>query len=175
MIASQTLGANWEEDLLNGRMRNYNTFLDDYNKVQSKLNDFSKEQTANQQRIREMEKYRQKWADVVSSYSREQDKLNAKQLLGKNWEQDLLNGRTTNLNSFLRDYNRIQAQLNDISKERTANQQRIAELTKYKNAWVSVTTEYEKQQNRLMAAQIIGKNWEQDVLSGRISTLTNLS
>ena len=47
----------------------------------------------------------------------------------------------------------------------------IATLKDYKEQWQTVADAYEKSRDRMYADQILGQNWEAEILSGRIETL----
>ena len=62
-----------------------------------------------------------------------------------------------------------------LEKEKDALDKDIQKLEDYKDQWESVTDKYQKEQDELLAAQILGQNWEFDILSGRLSTLNNFA
>ena len=47
----------------------------------------------------------------------------------------------------------------------------ISALEAYKEQWSEISSVYEEQQNALIAAEILGADWEAQVLSGRLATL----
>lgn len=47
----------------------------------------------------------------------------------------------------------------------------IEALQSYKDKWNEISSEYENQQNKLVAAEIMGADWEKDVLNGRLDVL----
>ena len=47
----------------------------------------------------------------------------------------------------------------------------ISSLESYKDAWNDVTSAYEEEQENLIAAQILGADWETDILNGRLDVL----
>ena len=44
-----------------------------------------------------------------------------------------------------------------------------------KQQWEDCTSKYNDEMNKLYASQILGANWESEVLSGRLQTLTNFT
>lgn len=51
--------------------------------------------------------------------------------------------------------------------------QQIDSLNEYKDKWSEIASVYEEQQNALIAADILGADWEQQILDGRLDTLEN--
>lgn len=49
----------------------------------------------------------------------------------------------------------------------------IDKLQEYCDQWENITSAYEEQQDNLIAAQMLGQEWEQDILNGRLDTLNN--
>lgn len=62
-----------------------------------------------------------------------------------------------------------------LEKEKDALGEDIKKLEDYKEQWESVTDKYQREQDKLLAAQILGQNWESDILSCRLSTLTTFT
>ena len=52
---------------------------------------------------------------------------------------------------------------------------RIEALTSYRDKWNEISDVYEKQQDKLLAAEIMGSQWECDVLNGRLDTLRSFT
>ncbi len=51
----------------------------------------------------------------------------------------------------------------------------IHALESYKEAWAEISSIYEEQQNRLIAAEILGADWETQILNGRLDTLRSFT
>ncbi len=68
-------------------------------------------------KIEQISEYQDKWKEAVDSYETEQNRLNAAQLLGAEWEADILNGRLDKMKTFVEDYAKIQAQLAKLQEE----------------------------------------------------------
>ena len=58
-----------------------------------------------------------------------------------------------------------------MDSEKEALQEIIDRLESYKDQWNSVANEYEETQNELLAEQILGADWESQILDGRIDVL----
>ncbi len=51
----------------------------------------------------------------------------------------------------------------------------ISALEAYKGKWNEISGVYEKQQNKLIAAEVLGADWESQVLNGRLDTLRSFT
>ena len=60
-------------------------------------------------------------------------------------------------------------------KETDAIDEMISNLEAYKDAWNDITSAYEEEQENLIAAQILGANWENEILNGKNGRLDVLS
>lgn len=56
-------------------------------------------------------------------------------------------------------------------RELEAIDEMIERLEEYKEYWEEITTEYEYRQEELLASQILGQDWEKQILEGRLDTL----
>lgn len=95
------------------------------------------------------------------------------QLWGKDYENIILQNRIQDINSFKDNYLRIQSQITDNEKEIKSLEEKKEIYQQLKDQWNSISSEYENQMNRQYAAQLLGANWEQDVLNGRLDVLNN--
>lgn len=132
--------------------------------------------------IKGWEEYGQKWSDVVDNYRKDQDLLIAQQILGKNWESDILHQRTDRLGEFANEYadisykleTEIDKQIADLEREKETQIEvydaKIEKLNEYKAKWTEIVDNYTLEQDRLKAAQILGADWEREILDSRLST-----
>lgn len=170
-IALKLFGVGWEEKILGHRMEILEDFRERYLAIQQDLADAETEREALEDKIGIIEEYKKRWAEFISDYDKKQDTLHAAELLGADWEKKILSLRLDVLDRFSKDYFVIQDKLADTSKEEEANQNRIDMLEEYREKWASFIDDYEAQQDRYIADQILGAGWEQDVLAGRMEVL----
>ncbi len=86
-----------------------------------------KETNAIDEMISNLEAYKDAWNDVTSAYEEEQENLIAAQILGADWESDILNGRLDVLNDFKNQYIRIQQEIADAALKSANEQVKAAE------------------------------------------------
>lgn len=89
--------------------------ISDLEDQKEKLEEALKEQSdAIDESIDKLEEYKEMWQDVTSSYQEAQDALHASQLIGADWEKQILEGRLDTLNNFKNKYNEILKQIDDM-------------------------------------------------------------
>lgn len=102
--------------------------LADLEEAKEKLEDMlEQEEAAIDKNIEKLEEYKDQWGDIADAYEDEQDRLHAAQILGQNWEADILNGRLDTLNSFKDQYISIMDQIAAKVEEIEALERRISE------------------------------------------------
>lgn len=124
-----------------------------------------------QESIDAYEEYKKKWEEITSEYENAQNKQILIMLFGKEIEQQIIDQKGEAYEAFRDRYLAVQEQLTDLEAEIAANQERIEQLEQIKKAWADAADAYENEQNRLHAAQILGADWEKQILDGRVSTL----
>lgn len=104
----------------------YNNQIAEIAKSISKLEEARNQETnVLDEMISSLEEYKDAWSDITSAYKEEQEDLIAAQMLGANWENDILNGKNGRLdvlNAFKNKYINIQQAMVDAAW-RSANEQ----------------------------------------------------
>ena len=77
----------------------------------------------------------------------------------------------SDIESFKSEYISIQRQINSNEELINSYNEKVEYYQDLKEQWNSISSAYEEQLNRQHAAEILGANWEADILSGRLSTL----
>ena len=65
----------------------------------------------------------------------------------------------------------IQSQINNNEELIASYEEKVEYYNQLKEQWQAISDEYEIQMNNQYAMQLLGANWESDVLSGRASVL----
>lgn len=131
------------------------------------------EQDALDKSIELLESYRELWGQISDAYDQEINKQLAVALWGENYESLILQNRISDIESFKSNYISIQEQINDNTSLIESYEQKVEYYSRLKDQWNSISDEYENNMNRQYAAQLLGANWEVDVLSGRLDVLNN--
>ena len=111
--------------------------------------------------------YKDQFNDFIAAYNYGIDLKTANDLYGFNMEKALLSDREAFFSSFKNKYLSTQAELNNISAEIEANDNRITEYSRLKEIWQSTTAVLENEANAQNAALLLGENWEKEILNNR--------
>ena len=141
--------------------------------LEETINGLEKEKEALDELIAELEKYRDIWADISSAKQDEEYKQLAIALWGQDYEKLILSNRLTDIESFKNMYIHLQQQIEDNQGLIDSYNEKIEYYEALKEAWNAVATAREESINREMAAQVLGANWENDILTGRMDVLNN--
>lgn len=115
--------------------------------------------------------FKAKWDDVKNAYQYNIDEMNAAALLGSEYQKLILNNNILDVENFKNQYVGIQQQINSNEELIKSYNEKVNYYNKLKEQWQSITDEYNTQMNAQYASQVLGANWENDVLNGRLSTL----
>lgn len=137
------------------------------------IKNIEKEQEAIDGLIEELEKYRDLWQEITDTYDDEINEQLAIALWGKNYEKVILSNRISDINNFKNKYVSIQRQINDNKSLIDSYNEKVKYYQSLKDAWSSIADEYKKSVDEQLAAQVLGANWESDILNGRIDVMNN--
>lgn len=158
----------------------YDIDQDAYKDAQQNLQDIKNEevikkledeQDALDDSIELLEKYRDLWNDIADAYKKKTNEALAVALWGENYEKLILQNRTQDIEAFKDKYLEIQSKIDDNKSLIDSYQEKVDYYNKLKEQWNEISSAYEKEQQRMYAAQILGANWEKDVLDGRLDVL----
>ena len=164
-----------------GRGYFYDIDQDAYKDAQQNLQDIKNEevikkledeQDALDNSIELLEKYRDLWNDIADAYKKKTNEALAVALWGENYEKLILQNRTQDIEAFKDKYLEIQSKIDDNKSLIDSYQEKVDYYNKLKEQWSDISSAYEKEQQRMYAAQILGANWEKDVLDGRLDVLS---
>lgn len=164
-----------------GRGYFYDIDQDAYKDAQQNLQDIKNEEVIKKledeqdvldDSIELLEKYRDLWNDIADAYKKKTNEALAVALWGENYEKLILQNRTQDIEAFKDKYLEIQSKINDNKSLIDSYQEKVDYYNKLKEQWSDISSAYEKEQQRMYAAQILGANWEKDVLDGRLDVLS---
>lgn len=129
-LADLLLGENWTEMVSQLDPQIVDDFSDAYYELQKNLEETEKQiEELNKKKeeedeywdklIDDLEEYKDKWSDVADVYEEAQNALKARQIMGANWEQDILNRRLDVLENFKNKYNAILAEIDKVDNMST--------------------------------------------------------
>lgn len=170
------------QKIFNGTEFIYTTNQEDIREAQENLaeleleqvvNGLEKERDALDSTIEELEKYRDLWAEITDVYTTEQNEQLAILRWGNNYQSIILANRLTDIETFKDSYVSVQKQMADNELEIESLEEKKEIYSDLKEQWAEITDVYESSIEDQLAVQVLGANWESDILSGRIDVLNN--
>lgn len=137
-----------------------------------------------EEQIEALQDYIDSWDKVFDKFDNEKNRNLADILLGENWSEMVSNLDPQIVDDFSDAYYELQKNLDETAKQiEELNKQKeeedeywdklIEDLQNYKGEWADVANVYEEAQNALKAKQIMGANWEKEILDRRLDVLEN--
>ena len=126
-----------------------------------------------QKQIDALEEFKNKWQEVPNKFQEGIDHMNATALLGSEYQKTILNNNILDLENFQNSYISIQTKLNDNEQLIASYEEKIEYYEMLKEQWTSLSDEYSNNVEDMYAKQLLGQQWETDVLNGRIQTLND--
>lgn len=116
-----------------------------------------------------------KWNEISDAFSEAQDTMNLKQYLGSEYQRIILSNNLADIENFKNQYVAVESQINSNEQLKTSYEEKVDYYNNLKQQWEDCTSKYDDEKNKLYASQILGANWEAEVLSGRQQTLANFT
>ena len=137
-----------------------------------------------EEQIESLQDYIDSWDKVFDKFDNEKNRNLADILLGENWSEMVSNLDPQIVDDFSDAYYELQKNLEETEKQiEELNKQKeeedeqwdklIKDLQDYKGEWADIANVYEETQNALKAKQIMGANWEKEILDRRLDVLEN--
>lgn len=137
-----------------------------------------------EEQIESLQNYIDSWDKVFDKFDNEKNRNLADILLGENWTEMVSNLDPQIVEDFTDAYYDLQKNLDETSKQiDELNKKKeeedeywdklIKDLQDYKGEWSDIASVYEEAQNALKAKQIMGANWEKEILDRRLDVLEN--
>lgn len=122
-----------------------------------------------------LNEFKDKWNEISDAFSEAQDTMNLKQYLGSEYQRIILSNNLTDIENFKNQYVAVESQINSNEQLKTSYEEKVNYYNNLKQQWEDCTSKYDDEMNKLYASQILGANWESEVLSGRLQTLNNFT
>ena len=122
-----------------------------------------------------LNEFKDKWNEISGAFSEAQDTMNLKQYLGSEYQRIILSNNLADIENFKNQYVAVESQINSNEQLKTSYEEKVDYYNNLKQQWEDCTSKYDDEMNKLYASQILGANWESEVLSGRLQTLTNFT
>lgn len=122
-----------------------------------------------------LNEFKDKWNEISDAFSEAQDTMNLKQYLGSEYQRIILSNNLADIENFKNQYVAVESQINSNEQLKTSYEEKVDYYNNLKQQWEDCTSKYDDEKNKLYASQILGANWEAEVLSGRQQTLANFT
>lgn len=122
-----------------------------------------------------LNEFKDKWNEISDAFSDAQDTMNLKQYLGSEYQRIILSNNLADIENFKNQYVAVESQINSNEQLKTSYEEKVNYYNNLKQQWADCTSKYDDEMNKLYASQVLGANWESEVLSGRLQTLTNFT
>lgn len=122
-----------------------------------------------------LNEFKDKWNEISDAFSEAQDTMNLKQYLGSEYQRIILSNNLADIENFKNQYVAVESQINSNEQLKTSYEEKVDYYNNLKQQWEDCTSKYDDEMNKLYASQILGANWESEVLNGRLQTLTNFT
>lgn len=122
-----------------------------------------------------LNEFKDKWSEISDAFSEAQDTMNLKQYLGSEYQRIILSNNLADIENFKNQYVAVESQINSNEQLKTSYEEKVNYYNNLKQQWEDCTSKYDDEMNKLYASQILGANWESEVLSGRLQTLNNFT
>lgn len=179
------LGWVWEADskAIEEAKRNYDDLVHQANVKELEKQKDSTVKSLEEQ-IEALEAYINSWDEVFDKFDNEKNTNLANLLLGENWTEMVSNLDPQVVEDFSNAYYDLQKnieetekQIEDLNKLKEEEDEYwdklINDLKEYKGQWSDIANIYEDAQDALKAKQLIGAEWERQILEQRLDVLEN--
>ena len=139
--------------------------------LEQTIDALEKEKEALDTTIEELEKHKELWAEIPNAKENAENQILASSILGANYEKVILEGRIEDIESFKEQYISVQEQIDDNTSMIESYEEKITYYENLKQQWADIANTYEQAQEDMLTAQVLGADWESQVLSGRLDTL----
>ena len=164
-------GDDYKGKVLENNITDIEDFKKNYFDIQQKLNDNEELKKSYEEKKKYYDDLKNKWGDLSNAASDEEKRQAAIKAWGAEFEKTIMEGRESDLADFRDKYLAIQNQINSNEELIKSFEEKKSYYEQLKEQWNAISSAYEDAVNEQYAAQLMGANWEKDVLSGRLDVL----
>lgn len=164
-------GDDYKDKVLENNISDIEDFKKNYLDIQQKLNDNEELKKSYEEKKKYYDDLKNKWGDLSNAASDEEKRQAAIKAWGAEFEKTIMEGRESDLADFRDRYLAIQNQINSNEELIKSFEEKKSYYEQLKQQWSSISSAYEDAVNEQYTAQLMGANWEKDVLSGRLDVL----
>lgn len=171
--ATELLGDNFKDIILEGDNKSINDILNVYIGAQGKLENNTLIIEDYEKRMKQLDAIAKKWENVANIKEETENAINAAELLGKEWQEIVLADRAENYEEFCAKYLEIQSKIDDNTSMIESYEEKVEYYENLKQQWSDIADAYKYAEEDMYLTQVLGSNAEADLLNGRLDTLEN--
>jgi hypothetical protein len=175
-IAYLQLGFDAEERIRQGQIDGLADMIEARIKhTNEQIYQVQREIESNDKLMKDWRDLRNEYTGVVDNLERETLRANAIRLLGYNFEKDIIAGHKVNLTDMISEQIRYtNRQIDEKNREIEANNERKRSWEAYRDTYSNIVSDIERENQRLIAIQQLGFQFEKDLLEGRKINLAGM-
>lgn len=167
---TDTSAINDAQEALNEAL--YNKQISDLEKQQQALEDeLEQKKQELQEQIDANKDYKDEWNNLQDVFQNEANVELLRKLYGDEFIKAIQQLDSAALDRYGQDYYDNQKAQSDLDAKIKENEAQIERLEELQDLWKEIADSNEKAQNRIYAANMLGADWEKDVLNGRLETM----
>lgn len=143
--------------------------------LENTISQLEKEKEALDADIENLEKYKDLWSEIPDLHQQAVNEKLAIDMFGADYEKVILQSREQAINEFANKYISIQQQVDDNNSLIESYEEKKEYYDKLREQWNDLADVYEQSVEDQYASQILGADWESQILSGRIDTLNKFA
>ena len=150
-----------DESAIKDAEDDYNNLVDEMQKDEIKK--------ALEDQIEALNKLRDTFADIPKAWEEAMNKLKASEMLGSNWEIDILNPSDDLINNFRNQYTGTQDQIQNNENKISALEKEKEHIEELKQLWEDAKNAYTYQQYEMKLNSFFGSDYEYQLLNNSAS------
>lgn len=137
--------------------------------LENTIASMEKEKETLQELIDELDHYKNMWADITDSYQKAKDADIARNILGENYEEDILLNRIEDIEAFKDRYMEAQSKIDDNTSLIESYEEKAGYYDGLKKKWEELSSVHEININKQLASERFGAGWEILILEDRLA------
>lgn len=166
-IAEELFGENYKEIILSSDPKVIADIMNQYVSAQEKMEENESTIQAIEEKKQKYDELIAKWEDVAKKQEEMTNREITALIIGKNWQQSVLEDRMEDYNNFCEGYLSIQEQILNNESEIASLEEKKTIYQDLKQEWAEIADAYENSIEDQYAAMILGRDWESAIFDER--------
>lgn len=166
-IAEEIFGENYKEVILASDPQVIENIMNQYISAQEKMEDNETTITSIEQKKKKYDELIKKWEQVAKKKEETTNREITSLILGKDWQETVLEDRIEDYDNFCEEYLNIQEQILSNESEIESLEEKKTIYENLKQEWSDIATAYENSIEDQYAAMVLGRDWESSIFDDR--------